>query len=124
VKALPVSACVMTNATPAGGAIVTGGDVAVGLAGPGRAVDGFGLGVALGAGVCGGMETAAVGVTAAVAVATAVAVGVDDAGGTAALRWWVQPARATTPATTAQHPVRCLAMSPMPPVPPVFPYAR
>src|SRR5205814_8589547 len=57
VKVFPVSACVMTNATPAGGATVTGGEVGVGevVAGRGRSVDEFALGdgVWLRAGACG-----------------------------------------------------------------------
>src|SRR5947208_36593 len=70
VKVLPVSACVMANATPAGGAMETEGEVgvAVGVPGPGRAVDGlaFGGGVPVWAGVA--MGATAVGVVPAVAV--------------------------------------------------------
>ena len=85
----------------------TSGDVGVaaGVLGPGRAVEGlpfgveglpFGVGVPVWDGVA--MGATAVGVTPAVAVGTFVAVG-DGAGGPA-LRWCVQPARATSPATT------------------------
>jgi hypothetical protein len=108
VNVLPVSACVMTTATPAGGATDTDGEVGivVGVLGPGRAADEPGFGVA--APVCVGVATGAavVGVPPAVAVTAAVAVVVGDDAGAPALRWWVQPARATSPATTAQYPAR------------------
>jgi hypothetical protein len=115
---LPVSACVMTNATPDGAAMGTGGEVGVagGVPGPGRPVDGsvFGDGVSLRAGTGGATEATVVGVTTAVAVGTTVAVGDGDADGPVALRWCVQPARATSAATsaaaTAQHPARSCTM--------------
>jgi hypothetical protein len=111
VNVFPVSACVTTNATPAGGAIEIEGEVGVaaGVLGPGRALEGFAFGVAVPvlAGV--GMEATAVGVVPAVAVGVLVAVAVlvdgDDAGAPA-LRLCVQPARAISPATTAQRPAR------------------
>ncbi|HXL40921.1 MAG TPA: hypothetical protein VN986_00135, partial [Actinomycetota bacterium] len=58
------------------------------------------------AGTCGATGATAVGVTPAVAVGTIVVVGDGDAGGPVALRCCVQPARITSAATTAQHPVR------------------
>jgi hypothetical protein len=80
--------------------------IVVGVLGPGRAADEPSLGVA--APVCVGVATgaAAVGVTPAVAVTAAVAVVVGDDAGAPVLRWWVQPARATSPATTTQYPAR------------------
>ena len=112
-KVLPVSACVMTNATPGGGAMDTGGEVGVagGVLGAGRSGDGlpFGEGVSLRAGSGGTTEATAVGVTTAVAVGTVV-VGDGDAEGPLALRCCVQPARATSAATTAQHPARYRTM--------------
>ena len=58
---------------------------------------------------CQGQEATAVGVTTAVAVGTVV-VGDGDAEGPLALRCCVQPARATSAATTAQHPARYRTM--------------
>src|SRR2546430_6191190 len=112
VNVFPVSACVTTNATPAGGAMEAEGEVgaAVGVPGPGRAVDGlaFGVGVPVLAGVATGATVVAA--VPAVAVGVLVAVGglvaVGDNAAALAPRWCVQPARATSPATTAQRPAR------------------
>jgi hypothetical protein len=100
----------MTNATPGGGAIDTDGDVGVAVGAPGlgwATPVGFTVLVWAGAGVAVETGGVAVGVGVAVVVTAAAAldVGDGDAAG-AALRWCVQAVRASSPASTAQHPAR------------------
>jgi hypothetical protein len=110
----------MTNATPDGGAVDTGGEVGVagGVLEAGRSLDGraFGEGVSLRAGTGTPTEATVVGVTGAVAVGTIIVVGDGDAEGPRALRCRVQPGRATSAATsaatTAQRPARSCTMPP------------